>query len=267
VKEIILPVHPMSKRILLAEHGGIEPIIIRQHDVLFGMLTLKRFKPRSTMLQISQTLTATVSILLDEDIARHTISESYHIGFYLFKLHKETMCRYVQACTLNGGQAMDALRQYYWLQGITEDDYQEESAWKAWMRWSKTRRKKAIFSQRNPDNVSVNILGKRRLRANFSVPLRPLTLTLSEANIELATARFLAAYSGIFRSTPSRLEKHVRIYYYIKAYNLSCCQVATKLQVSEWSAWYAKRTMEQRAARNKAIARLLAENIALPQAV
>jgi len=257
----------MSKRILLAEHGGIEPIIIRQHDVLFGMLTLKRFKPRSTMLQISQTLTATVSILLDEDIARHTISESYHIGFYLFKLHKETLCRYVQACTLNGGQAMDALRQYYWLQGITEDDYQEESAWKAWMRWSKTRRKKAIFLNQKPDKASVNLIKKRGGRAKLSERLRPLTLTLSEAKIELATSRFISAYCAIFLRPHIRLEKQVRIYLYLKTYNLSGHEVARKLNVPQPTVFYSKRAIEQLAARNKAIAHLLAENIALPQAV
>jgi hypothetical protein len=254
----------MTKAILLSEHGGIEPIIIRQHDVLFGMLTLKRFKPRSTMLQISHTLTATISILLDEDIARHAISESYHVGFYLFKLHKETMCRYIQASALNGRPSMDAIRQYYFLQGITEDDYQEESAWKAWMRWSKSRRKKPIFSKQNPDKAGVVLCEKRRARAKLSAPLRPLTLTLSEANIELATARFMSAYSGIFRSTPRRLEKHVRVYYYMTVYHMSSYEVARKLQVKPWSAWYAKCAVEEKARRNKAIARLLAEQIALP---
>jgi len=265
MKEIILPVHPMSKRILLSEHGGIDPIIIRQHDVLFGLLSLKKFKPRSSMLQISQTLTDTVSLLLDDDIARHVISDSYHVGFYIFKLHKETMCRYIQACTLNGIQAMQALRQFYHMQGITEDDYQEESAWKAWGRWSKTRRKKAIFSKQKSDNASAILCEKRRLRAKLSRPLRPLTLTLSEAAIELATARFISAYSGLFRSTPSRLEKHVRIYYYMKVYDMSAYEVATKLETKPWAAWYAKRAIEQKALRNKAIARLLHEQIALPQ--
>src|SRR5690606_24098537 len=175
------------------------------------------------------------------------------------------LCRYVQAATLNGVPALHAIRQYYTLQGIAEDDYQEESAWKAWMRWSKTREKKPLFSQRKTGKASVEILGKKRRRAKLSAPLRPCRLTHSEAVIELAAARFLSAYTRLFRRVPKRLDKHVRVYYYTELYGLTCPEAAHKLSISPWAAWYACRAVEQRAARNKAVARLLIEQIALPQ--
>ena len=264
MKEIILPVHPMSRRILLAEQDGIEPVVIRNHDTLFGILSSKTFRPRQAAVQLTQTLTSTVSILLDDDIARHVIADGYHIGWLLFRLHKETMCRYVQACVLNGILAMHAIRQYYAVQGVTEDDYQEESAWKSWTRWSKTRTKKPVFCKQKTGNPAAEILGKKRRRAKLCAPLQPCRLTYSETVIELATARFLSAYSRLFRRVPKRMEKHVRVYYYSEVYGLSSYEAARKLGITPWSAWYACRAIQQRATKNKAIARLLLEQIALP---
>lgn len=255
----------MSRRILLSEHDGIEPVVIRNHDPLFGILSSKTFRPRQAAVQLTQTLSTTVSILLDDDIARHVIADGYHVGWFLFRLHKETMCRYVQACVLNGVPALHAIRQYYTIQGVTEDDYQEESAWKSWMRWSKTRRKKPLFSQRKYDKASAEILGKKRRHANIAAPLRPCRLTHSEAVIELATARFLSAYARLFRRVPKCMGKHVRVYYYSEVYGLSCYEAARKLGITPWSAWYACRAVQHRASKNKAVARLLIEQIALPQ--
>ena len=264
MKEIILPVHPMSRRILLSEQDGIDPIVIRNHDPLFGILSSTVFRPRQAALQLTQTLTATVSVMLDDDISRHVISQGYHAGWFLFRLHKETLCRYVQACVFNGVPALHAIRQYYTVHGITEDDYQEESAWKVWMRWSKTRRKKPVFSKQKAGNPAAEILAKKRRHAKRCDPIRPCRLTYSEAVIELATARFLSAYSRLFRRIPKRLGKHVRVYYYSEVYGLNYCEAARKLGITPWSAWYAARAMQQRAARNKAIESLLREQIALP---
>lgn len=255
----------MSRRILLSEHGGYDPIIIRQHDVLFGLLSLKRFRPRQALLQISQTLTTTVSILLDDDIARHVIADGYHVGFYLFRLHKETMCRYVQACSLNGVPALQAIRQYYDLQRISEDDYQEESAWKSWQRWSKYREKKRHFFKQNADNPSAFLLKKRRNRAKFLKPMKPLIFSISEMYAELATARFITSYRAIFGRPNKKLEKHVRIYYYIEMYGLSSREVQKKFQMkNNVSAWYAKKTLERKAKTNAMFKHLLNEQIALP---
>lgn len=264
MKQIILPLHPLSRRILLSEHG-IEPLIIRQHDVLFAQLSLRRVRPRGSMLQIRQTLTTQVALVLDDDLATHLIPHAYHVGVCLFRLHKETMCRYVQACALNGVPALQAIRQFYHLHQITEDDYQEESAWKAWQRWAKSRKKKGVFSTQKTGKASAILSEKRRARANSCTPILPLTMHLCDIGAELAASRFLAAYTGLFRRRPKRMEHHVRIYYYMVCEGLSSHEVARKLGVKQWAAAYARRSIEAQARRNKTIERLLHENLALPR--
>lgn len=266
MKQIILPLHPFSRAILTAEHGP-EPLIIRQHDVLFAQLSLRRVRPRGSMLQIRQTLTTGVALLLDDDHAAHVIPHAYHVGVCLFRLHKETMCRYVHACNLNGVPALQAIRQFYALHQVTEDDYQEESAWKAWQRWAnrKKREKKPHFFCQKTGKVSVFLAKKMGRRANFSMPLQAFTLSLSDIGAELATARFLSAYVSIFPRQPKLLARHARIYFYMMCEGLNTHDVQRKLGVSHQSASYARRAMESRARHNQTFRRLLHENIALPR--
>ena len=264
MKQIILPLHPFSRAILTAEHGP-EPLIIRQHDVLFAQLSLRRVRPRGSMLQIRQTLTTGAALLLDDDLAAHVIPHAYHVGVCLFRLHKETMCRYVHACNLNGVPALQAIRQFYALHQVTEDDYQEESAWKAWQRWAKTRKKKPHFSTQKTGKASVIMSEKRRLRAKSCTPIQPLTLSMSDISAELAASRFLAAYTNLFRRQPKHIAHHARIYFYMVCEGMSSRDVARKLGVKQWAAAYARRAMEARARHNKTIERLLHENLALPR--
>jgi len=264
MKEIILPVHPITRAIILHETGRMEPVVLRNHDPIFGLFTVRRIRPNRISRQVSDTLSANITVRVDDAIARHCIEHASAIGITLYRLHKDTMCRYVQAALLNGTPALYALRQFYHIHGITEDDYMEESAWKAWMRWSKTREKKRHFFARSTGNVSPALCKKRDTRATAIKPQQQNTWTLSEINIELAAARFLSAYSHTFRHTPSRLSKHIRIYLYSKQMHLSCRQVAVKVGCAYTTCAYACRLMEARARKNHTIARLLADCIALP---
>ncbi len=264
MKEITLPVHPITRRMLLHEADGIEPVVLRNHDPLFGIFTVRRLRADRQNLQ---GLSANIAVKVDDAIARHCIEHAAAIGITLYRLHKDIMCRYVQSSILNGVPALHALRQFYYLHQITEDDYQEESAWKAWMRWSKTREKKRHFFAHKPGNPAAHLCKKRARRATLLQPAQANTWTYTEAAVELAASRFMSAYGHTFRHTPRRLEKHVRIYLYSKMLGLSSRQVSGKVGCPYTTCAYACRLMEARARKNNTISRLLADALALPTPV
>lgn len=264
MKEIILPVHPMSRCMLLQESGGIEPLVLRNHDPIFGIFTVRRLRPERISRQITGTLTSYVHIQVDDAIARQCIENAHAIGITLYRLHKDTMCRYIQAGTLNGAPALHALRQFYHLHKISEDDYQEESSWKSWQRWAKTRQKKRHFFAHKNGKPSDQLSKKRAARANLLKPTSNIRWTLQDAVIEMAASRFLSAYAHTFRHMPRRFDKHIRIYLYIKVLGLSTYEAAKKIGFPQTTCSYATRAIEARARKNATVAHLLAESLALP---
>lgn len=265
MKEITLPVHPFSRQILLHEHGRQEPIIVMNRDALFALLSTTRIKRRPVTPATAQVLTAHVSICLDDQIARHVIENAADIGLLLFKIHKEIMCRYVQAYCVNGRQALTALRQFYHLHGVSEDDYQMESAWKTWMRWSKTREKKRLFFAQKMDKASALLSKKRSPRARLTPRLQKHTWAADQIHIELSTARFLSAYSELYKRVPMRLKKQVRLYYTHRAYSVSTHALAAHYGIPQRSACYALHAIRRKAERNPTLRRLLDESFALPK--
>lgn len=264
MKEITLPVHPITRRLLLHECGGQEPLVLRNHDPLFGIFTARRIRPDRISRQITDTLSQYVRLQVDDTIARHCIENAHAIGITLYRLHKDTMCRYIQASTLNGAPALHALRQFYHLHKINEDDYQEESAWKSWQRWAKNKEKKRCFFAQKIGKASDQLSKKRATRASALKPIQGTRWTMQEASIELAAARFMASYANTFRHMPRCFDKHVRIYLYIQVLGLTTYEAAQKTGYPQTTCSYAARVIHARMRKNATIARLLGESLALP---
>lgn len=232
---------------------------------MFTLLSSRRLKPRTPVLQIRQTLTETVTLELDDELAVKVIPNCYHIGLSLFRIHKDMLCRFVRAAVLNKVPALQGIKQFYELHGVGEDDYQEESAWKAWQRWAKNRKKNGHFFGQKTDKPSTVLSKKMNTHAKKAQPLPPLTFSTCDMQIELAVSRFMSGYSEMYKRKPKKLEKHIRIYYYMEMQGLTAREVAAKLGTPFQTAAYARQAIRQKSARNPFLGGILEQERALPQ--
>lgn len=267
MRHVSIPVHPLTKRVLLSEFGA-EPIILPNHDFIFKMLTGSDIRARQQ--RHLNKLTAQVSFLLDERFARHVEQYGRSIGAALMAYHFQVLCRFADsALQIKGkGHVKAAIEGWLYMYGIDENEYPADNAYKLWQRhgWS-LKEKNPHFFGRSRD-ISAGITSKKmRLRASRPEPLRPMVMLKSEIEVELAVARFVAAVCACFRRPPKKLAQHARIYYYVNLSGLSCRDVEAKLGIPKSSVCYACQSIAYRAQANRTFALMLAEsaNSALPQ--
>ena len=102
------------------------------------------------------------------------------------------------------------------------------------------------------------------LRAKLCKPVKPLTISMRDIDVELAIGRFLIAYSSAFTRTPEYLPKHARVYAYITMQSLSVREAAGKLGMSRTGVQNSLTSFRSRLRRNPAVARMIDEACALP---
>jgi hypothetical protein len=263
---VTLPVHPLTRRVLLKEYGA-EPITMGDHDFLFSQLTSAKLRDRT--IRSAEVLSARITLCVHDALALHLnkLSNARAAGATLFRLHKEMLVRYADAVTRTKGKgaARPAIEQWLSLYDVDEDEYSTDTAYKLWQRWNwKLKEKNPHFAGQLRGKSGVKVSGKKGVRAKKARPLEPLKMTLSEMQIEAAAARFTTLVQSCFRRPPFRIAKQARIYYYMVYGQLSCRQAAGKLGHPRTTCDDAKRSIERRAAKNPTLRRLL-EEAALPE--
>lgn len=143
MKQIVISVSPLVKKILLSRYGGAEPIKIHRSDVIYHLLQGDpiRVNPNKNQL-LRKTLTETISLLVSPAIQRRLRGRNrqVHIGVFLHKIFQHEMISFIEAQHLAGIPAQAALKTYLQRNNISEDDYALETAYTAW------KRRKTFFS-------------------------------------------------------------------------------------------------------------------------
>lgn len=209
LKSIILPVHPLSRRILFSEYGLEFPIFIRPHDILFSMLSITRLRDRTNLVRLRALLTTEIEIAIDGAMAAHIAKRCYQAGHHLYRWHKDMICRYVDTCLRRGMPAMSALREFYEIHGIGEDDFPLENAWKMWQRHNKeVFKKNPVFSSGIRGNTSVLFCQK------IGRP-RKIELPVSDDDIQAMSSRLVDIAASCLPNPPKALHTHAQCYFYI----------------------------------------------------
>jgi len=263
-----IPVHPLSRRVLLCEYGA-EPLIIPNHDFAFRLLTSSPIQNRAR--RNAQKLTARISLYVDEQIARHVESHLQNVGLNILSFHFQTLCRFADAALqLQGsGNVKAAIEHWLSIHQVDENEYAADTAYKLWQRHSwNLQEKNAHFFGRSRVKSAGKMSKKLRVHANRPSALNPAKMTIPQIEAELAAARFTAAISACFRRPPKKIVCQARIYYYMVECGMSCRDVAALLGIPKSTAAHARRSIEQRAAQNRTVAKLLEEalNSDLPTA-
>lgn len=260
MKIVVLPLHPFSRRILLSEYGSVEPVSIRPNDILFSMLSLTRVRDRSKQIRVRDLLTTEITFQLDNAIANHLALRCDQVGLHLFKWHKDQLCRYVDVCLRRGGiTAAGAIREFYNIHSITEDDFAETNAWKVWQRHNaETQGKNRVFSGRIRGATAV-VFSKKTGRP-CKVPL-----PVSDETIEDMAERLTDVVSGCLRRVPKSLHKHARCYLYLHVARRGNTDISRRLAAPISTIYYGASVIRNWQATDPTFRRLLQQVCALPE--
>lgn len=253
---ISLPVHPLSRAALL-KHYGNEPITVENHDILFDHLagTCRRHSGED-----NSQLSASITLFVDDDIARHIHHNRQRIGARLFRWHRSQLFWYAATVwRIKGfGHAQPALADWLALHEVDEDDYPVSTAYRAFGRWQKNIENKnpAFFGQMRGRMSEIPAKKKgRRARPKYNRFDHPLRL--SEVDPECALARFMASVAQVFLRIPKCLEEQARVHLYITVLNISERETSDRLRISRSTINYRQRAMLYRLRRNPTLARLM----------
>lgn len=247
--------HPLTRRVLLAEYG-VEPIRIGQRDLLFSMLSFVQLRDRVEMQKINEELTATIDLKIHDALALHLQRVWYMVGAHLFRWHKDMMCRYADTSSRLGRPVKTAIEEWLNLFGVEEDDYGMEAAYKCWQRWNeKIKVQSPVFFAHLRGKASAEVGKKTGIK-------KDLRWTVPDVEVELCASRFSEIAGTCLRRVPKRLHQHVRIYLYMQLQGLSRRKAAKKLNIPDRTAGYAYRSLSDWVSTDPVMAHLMAQAMA-----
>lgn len=259
MKDVALKVSPLSRKVLLSEYGYEQPIVIRNKDLMYKILTSAPLKERSNITSSIPFLTDTICIAIHSDVANWLFTRPYHPGALLYQLHKELMCRYALAAVRRNGEAWKAIQEWLYLHDIEEEDYGMEAAYKCWQRWNKK------FLKKNPQFFSRIKQKPSAKSAKNEADFIRVKMAMPQCEIEAALERFLIDLEVRMRRVPKRLPAHARAWFYKEYGGLSEREVSSIIGMHRASVGYGHRSMQNWIDTNPKIARALAQVTGLPQ--
>ncbi len=253
--EVRIPVHPLSRAIILSEYGA-EPVAIWPHDFLFEIINT-RITPDN--LRAQPDLSAVLCLAVSDPRAAHLAQHGPLAGHRLLKFHHHLLCRFVDAqVRVRGSSAIkDAIHDFLSLYNIEEDEYGFESASKLCQRFfSRNRKKNAAFVAALRSKSSCT-------GGNFCKSTKP-PLDISELPAELAVSRFMSKVHFLMNRYHRRLSDQARAYIYMHVFEVPSTVIAEKLGVPDRTVRDRCLVMRRRMLKNPTYARLIDEALALP---
>jgi hypothetical protein len=204
MQQIILPCHPLTRRVLIAEYGQ-EPILLPNRDLLFSLINTTPLRSRVSHERAFEVLTSTISLQVHDRLAARLKNSWDAAGFLLLKFHKDAACRYVSTMYGLGQDARPALQDWLKRHSVEEDDYSLDSAYKMWQRWIWD------FSGKNKEYIARK---RDQTAGGQKVQAKAVALAKMPADqAAVARDRFLAIAPSVLPTVPKVLYKHVHLYY------------------------------------------------------
>lgn len=139
MKNITIPVSGLTRATMIHQYGA-EPIRLNNNDV--RRKQLMHVNPTDRHLERKQyVLNTSVTLSVHRHEYDHMIGRLPEIGFFLHEQDKHNMSQFVWSRVTAKLPALDAIKDYYLLQGISEDDHDIETAERQWKRWRKKKQK------------------------------------------------------------------------------------------------------------------------------
>lgn len=258
MKKVVLRVHPLTRAVLLSEHGCTEPITLGPNHLIFPLLTSAPLQEFANVNRAIPFLTDTVVVTVHPGVAANLFQRPYHAGAALFRLHKDQMCRYAQVCVRRGGDAWASIQEWLYCHGVDEDAYSMETAYKCWQRWNwLIQKKNPVFFGRIRSKAAVKPAKKvAHIQSRISLP---------ECELECALERFLITLNNAMRRTPKRFPAHARAWFYREIGGLSEREAAALLGRPRASIGYGYRSMQNWIDTNRKVRLAIEQTVGLPR--
>jgi len=149
MKQITLPVSGLTWAVMRHRYG---PGVIRLHRNDLRRRELMHVGTTNIHLERKQyALTHAVTLEVSSQEYDHLAGRLPEVGFYFYAQDKNRMSAFVWSQVTAGLPALAALKNYYLLRGITDDEHDIETAERQWKRWRKEFQKER--GPNTPHNV------------------------------------------------------------------------------------------------------------------
>lgn len=258
---VFLPVTPLSRKIILSEHGAAEPVTPGRADWLSDALRIDRsdtgFSP-AALAALSTGIVLSVPANLAERIAR----DSQRLGAVLHRLHIELLTRHMLSAAIMGQEAKAAMRAFYDLYRLDDDDLDEQSLYREYSRFRKS------FFQKIDAKSATKSAGVVRPDSRFSQPSPAPAGRVSNAALDALCAAFDDRLRRCRLRWVKRLTRQAYIYIYMIRGQRKADQVATRFRLHRSGVYRALRSVRKRIREDQRFARailpLLDESFVLP---
>lgn len=133
---IVLPISSYAKKIILQTYGP-EPISLDSRSLLFYHLCYKKPYKYESLKKMNKALNDTLSFQIFPRQVQFIQKDAEHTGYYLHVLCLDKLKDFIQTATLASEghiSALKAIEIYFSINGIEENDYDIDSAYKLWQR-------------------------------------------------------------------------------------------------------------------------------------
>jgi hypothetical protein len=209
MKQITLPVSGLTWAVMRHRYGH---GVIRLHRNDLRRRELRHVGPTDIHLERKQyALTHAVTIEVSSQEYDHLAGRLPEVGFYLYAQDKNRMSAFVWSQVTAGLPALAALKNYYLLRGITDDEHDIETAERQWKRWRKEYEKERVPN--TPDNVP-----------------RLVPVLLSERQAEVLAARLVSLAKVVCTGMDPRYLQAIPIWVFCDFTTMTHQEVANKLK-------------------------------------
>ncbi len=204
---VYLPLSSFSRKILLTEYAGADPITPGRADWLSDMLRIDRSDTRFPE-SVTASIRSGVLLNVSATLADRIIHQGERIGAVIHRHHVEQLTRYMLASSMGIANAKAAMQAFYEHYRIDDDDMSQESLYREFSRFKRT------FFRNTPAKTAtksqVHVPRNSQLWHGFSAHENRITNALLDDLCALLDERLAA--SRIRRL--QRITEHAHIYLY-----------------------------------------------------
>lgn len=247
---VFLPLSRFSRKIILAEYGTAEPVVPGRADWLSDQLRIDRRDTRFPDNALAA-LSATVLLEVPASLADRIAIDGQRTGAVLHRLHIEQLTRHMLSAVIMGGEAKLAMRAFYDMYRIDDDDLDEQSVYREYGRFSRK-----FFQKISAKSVTKSGNAVRpdcRIWQGVSLPVPRITNAALDAICDLLDERLREC--RIRRLT--RLTRQAHIFIYCVRGQRTPTKAAERFKVSRRSVYRALRAVRHRMRDNKRFAQVI----------
>lgn len=247
---VFLPTSSFSRKILLVEYGGVEPVVPGRADWLSDQLRIDR-SDTGFSTNLLATLTTGLLVEVPAHVADRISLQGTRTGAVLHRLHIEMLTRHMISSVMMGCEAKKAMRNFYDTYGLDDDDLDEQSVYREYGRFSRNFFAKIEAKSGTKSHNAVRP-ESRIWQGVFAEKDRP-----SNTHINTLCEAFDTRLRACRIRRVKRLTKQAHIYIWSKRGNRRWDEIGKRFGIQRSSVYRALKSVRKRIREDKAFSRAI----------